>query len=79
MSDGREERKEQEDRRKWEEKKDSGDDRDREWERDGQRERRDSRAVELNVRLGRNRRGGRSPVRYIFRSNTVTNTSSVSG
>jgi hypothetical protein len=50
MSDGREERKEQEERRKWEqEQKDPKrhqDDRERNWEKDGERERRDSRAVE---------------------------------
>src|SRR6266550_9083022 len=53
MSDGREERKEQEERRKWEkERKDPDrlhDDRGRDWERDGERERRDSRAVELDA------------------------------
>src|SRR5580693_1270429 len=50
MSDGREERNEQEARRKWKEQpKDPDryqDDREREWERDGERERRDSKAVE---------------------------------
>src|SRR5438874_1896083 len=55
MSDGREERKEQEERRKWdEERKDPDryrDNREREWERDGQRERRDSRTVELDGKV----------------------------
>jgi hypothetical protein len=49
MSDGREERKEQEERRKWEEKKNRDNDRDRDWE--GEPERRDSRAVELDARV----------------------------
>ena len=45
MSDGREEREEQEQRRKWErEHKDRDDDLNRDWEREGERERRDSRA-----------------------------------
>jgi hypothetical protein len=51
MSDGREERKEQEERRKWqEERKDprrDPDDRERTWEKDGGPERRDSRAAKL--------------------------------
>jgi hypothetical protein len=51
MSDGREEREEQEQRRKWE--KDRGDDLDRswerDWERDGERERRDSHAAEVEA------------------------------
>jgi hypothetical protein len=48
MSDGREEREEQEQRRKWDkEKKDREDDLDRDWERDGERERRDSRAADV--------------------------------
>jgi hypothetical protein len=54
MSDGHEERKEQEERRKWDkERKDPErpdryfDDRQREWEKDGQGERRDSRSVEV--------------------------------
>jgi hypothetical protein len=46
MSDGREERKEQEERRRWKEQPKDPDhyqnDREREWERDGERERRDS-------------------------------------
>jgi hypothetical protein len=42
MSDGREERKEQEERRRWQEPKDFGDDVDRDWPRDEERERRDS-------------------------------------
>ena len=50
MSDGREERNEQEERRSWKEQpKDPDryhDDRQREWERDGEQERRDSKAVE---------------------------------
>jgi hypothetical protein len=49
MSDGREERKEQEERRKWEEEhkepRSDPQDRQRDWERDGRPERRDSRAV----------------------------------
>ncbi|MEI9981610.1 MAG: hypothetical protein WDN23_21975 [Edaphobacter sp.] len=48
MSDGREERKEQEQRRKWEEERKGiprpPDDRERNWETDGRPERRDSRA-----------------------------------
>ena len=48
MSDGREERKEQEERRKWqEEHSDRDDDLKRNWERDGERERRDSRAANM--------------------------------
>jgi Oxidoreductase molybdopterin binding domain len=50
MSDGREERKEQEERRKWEEERKNPrretEDRERNWESDGRPERRDSRAVE---------------------------------
>jgi hypothetical protein len=45
MSDGREERKEQEERRRWQEPKDLGDDLDRDWPREDERERRDSSAV----------------------------------
>ena len=49
MSDGREEREEQEQRRKWEkDRKDADrplDDPDRGWEREGERERRDSRCA----------------------------------
>jgi hypothetical protein len=45
MSDGREERKEQEERRRWQEPKDLDDDLDRDWPRDEGRERRDSLAV----------------------------------
>ena len=50
MSDGREERKEEEERRKWEKERKDGDrlpdDRKRDWEKDGESERYDSRAVE---------------------------------
>jgi hypothetical protein len=46
MSDGNEERKEQEERRRWAERKDRDDDQDREWPTDETRERRDSRAAE---------------------------------
>lgn len=67
MSDGREERNEQEERRKWEEKpKDPDryhDDREREWERDGDRERRDSKTAEsldAAVRAESGRRARRS-------------------
>jgi len=70
MSDGREERKEQEERRKWEqeerrkweqeERKDPDDDRARDWERDGDRERRDSRAADAAVRAESGRRTRRS-------------------
>ncbi len=42
MSDGREERKEQEERRRWEEKKDRSNDLDQDWPRYDERERRDS-------------------------------------
>lgn len=45
MSDGREERKEQEERRRWQEQKDLDDDLNRDWPRDEGRERRDSSAV----------------------------------
>jgi hypothetical protein len=45
MSDGREERKEQEERRRWQEPKDFDDDLDRDWPRDEERERWDSLAV----------------------------------
>ena len=55
MSDGREERKEQEERRRWQEPKDLDDDLDRDWPRDEERERRDSLAVPSGTanRIGR--------------------------
>jgi len=47
MSDGREERKEQEERRKWQEERDGrGDEPRRDWEQEGDRERRDSRSAD---------------------------------
>jgi hypothetical protein len=42
MSDGREERKEQEERRKWVEREDRDDAVDRKWDREWEREREDS-------------------------------------
>jgi hypothetical protein len=62
MSDGHEERREQEERRKWEqeERKDLDKDRARDWERDGDRERRDSRAADAAVRTESGRRTRRS-------------------
>jgi hypothetical protein len=45
MSDGREERKEQEERRRWQEPKDLDDELDRDWPIDEERERRDSLAA----------------------------------
>jgi hypothetical protein len=45
MSDGREERKEQEERRRWEDPKDRDDDLDRNWPRDYEPERLDSLGV----------------------------------
>jgi hypothetical protein len=42
MSDGNEERREQDERRRWEDQKDRGDDLDRDWPRDEEQERRDS-------------------------------------
>jgi hypothetical protein len=46
MSDGNEERKEQEERRRWDERKNPDDDLDSGWPRDEERERRDSRQVD---------------------------------
>ena len=46
MSDGREERTEQEERRRWQEPKDLEDYMDRDWQREEERERRDSSAVQ---------------------------------
>src|ERR1700692_842408 len=64
MSDGHEERKEQEERRKWEEERKDPDrhqgDRDRDWERDGERERRDSLAADAACRCESARRTRRS-------------------
>jgi hypothetical protein len=50
MSDGREERKEQEERRRWENPKDPDDDLDRDWPRDDERERLDSLAASATMR-----------------------------
>jgi hypothetical protein len=61
MSDGREERKEQEERRKWEEEsKDHTDDRGRDWEKEGERERLDFLAADAAVRAESGRRTRRS-------------------
>jgi hypothetical protein len=60
MSDGREERKEQEERRKWDEERKDRDDDDRDWERDGERERLDSLAADAAVRPESGRRTRRS-------------------
>ena len=49
MSDGREERKEQEERRRWQEPKDLDDDLDRDWSREEERERRDSQAASVGA------------------------------
>jgi hypothetical protein len=49
MSDGNEERKEQEERRRWDERKNPDDDLERAWPRDEERERRDSRAADSSA------------------------------
>ena len=58
MSDGREERTEQEERRRWQEPKDLEDYLDRDWQREDERERRDSSAVQGGTG---NRIGGHVP------------------
>jgi hypothetical protein len=50
MSDGREERKEQEERRRWQDPKDRDDDLDRDWTGDDERERLDSQAASAVAR-----------------------------
>ena len=75
MSDGREERKEQEERRKWEEERKDPRrdprDRQRDWERDGEPERRDSRGV-VDLRPQRFPGGRRAARDYRERSITMS-------